>query len=627
MLYSSCSIGISQYSQDLISNPPEGVHVVGVCVGGSLILSHKTQSEQQLHLLSCLDRHNDVTHVHIQHDIGMFSSTDQYESFENLAWLINTLHTRGVKVSVTFHGIVNFPRHKLLREPIQWITTRMLEKLWSKQVITALNKCDVLVHSRNHQRTLIDQGVKRCVVWSPPVIQHKQLDTDPVDGVLKLVIPGGLSERGYKNVSQAIELCAGLDNHELYIDCSDPVRFKHYEKIAADQGCVLRGVRWSPDREEYIEQLCEFDVSLCLYSYDIPLSGGVIDSLSCGLITVTHDTSSRQELQTSHDCLLISNDTTELQQLIVDARDNSQTRKRLQRHINNFITYQSSQQDRLKQYYNRERIDTTLDTTKSIYTKSVKSKTNMYNYLPRHSTNVAESLIDMDTPDNMIMHVEHHFQYNKQTIDQLWCGLLHGPVSANDHTTGRLACEQLLQNDDFNNSLDTCECLYVTNTRLLDWWSGIVSCEVKLMRIESIRTETNFSVDVSRTIVDAGWWCRDHGSIFKLEVPDGYNKMKIVKPDEPVRELIDYSGCVNNTVKLSDQLPNDYVMFIDQTTDDVVDDSMINCMSINRPMLIRRNSTTQEYLGDSYPLLFDNIKQAGELLTDDNIAKAIQYLK
>lgn len=626
MMYSSCSIGISQYTRDIIDNPPEGFHIVGVCVGGSLILNRMTQSEHQQHLLRRLDQHEDVAHVHIQHDNTMFSTTDQYESFENLMWLINTLHTRGVKVSVTFHGIINFSKCKFRSDPVRWATTRMLRRLWYKKVIPVLNKCDVLVHSYNHQQTLARQGLKRCYIWTPPVTQYKQLESNPMKSVMKLVVPGGLLGRDYKNVGKAIELCAGLDSHELYIDCSDTARFEYYKKLADTQGCVLRGVRWSPDREKYINQLCEFDVSLCLYVHDIPLSGGVIDSLSCGLIVATHGTPSRRELQNNHDCLLISDDISDLQQLIIDTYTNTQTRKRLQRHIDNFIGYQSSQPDQLKQFYNEELVETTLNTTKSVYTKAVSSRAKMYNYLPRYLSYTAEALIDMNISSNMIVHVEHHFQHNKQVIDQPWCGLIHGPTSVNDHTTGRLTCEQLLQSEHFNNSLDTCTCLYVTNTRLLNWWSGIVSCEVKLMRIEPTHNESCIDINDSKTIVDAGWWCRDHASIFKLDLPTGYSKMKIMKTDEPVRELIEYSGSMNDTVELCNEQPANCIMFIDQTTDDVVDDMMIYCMSTGTPVLIRRNSTTEEYLGSDYPLLFDNLKQVCELLTDENILQAREHL-
>jgi hypothetical protein len=68
------------------------------------------------------------------------------------------------------------------------------------------------------------------------------------------------------------------------------------------------------------------------------------------------------------------------------------------------------------------------------------------------------------------------------------------------------------------------------------------------------------------------------------------------------------------------------VVFIDQITDDVVDDVMVGCIRTGRPMLIRRNNTTEEYLGSDYPLMFDDIKQAGKLLTNENIAKAVLCL-
>lgn len=91
--------------------------------------------------------------------------------------------------------------------------------------------------------------------------------------------------------------------------------------------------------------------------------------------------------------------------------------------------------------------------------------------------------------------------------------------------------------------------------------------------------------------------------------------------------MIDYTGEYNDTVGHVNQLDHDSIMFIDQTTDDVVDDHMLWCISTCTPMLIRRNATVKEYLGSDYVLMFDDIHTAHELLTDGNIRLAHEQLK
>ena len=94
---------------------------------------------------------------------------------------------------------------------------------------------------------------------------------------------------------------------------------------------------------------------------------------------------------------------------------------------------------------------------------------------------------------------------------------------------------------------------------------------------------------------------------------------------EPTREFFDMTNTNHANVEICSTIPENCVYYVDQTTDDVVDEQMLMCIRSKTPILIRRNATVEEYLGADYPLLFDTICQASKLLTDDNIKKATQF--
>ena len=124
-----------------------------------------------------------------------------------------------------------------------------------------------------------------------------------------------------------------------------------------------------------------------------------------------------------------------------------------------------------------------------------------------------------------------------------------------------------------------------------------------------------------------GWWCRNFNSFNKIKLSDKWYKQLRVDKQQPTRELLDMSDVDLRDVHLTSATNNCVCCFIDQTTDDVVDDHMLWCINTCTPVLIRRNATAEEYLGSDYVLMFDDIHTAHELLTDDNIRLAHEQLK
>ena len=56
--------------------------------------------------------------------------------------------------------------------------------------------------------------------------------------------------------------------------------------------------------------------------------------------------------------------------------------------------------------------------------------------------------------------------------------------------------------------------------------------------------------------------------------------------------------------------------------------SIIECIASTTPLLINKIPAAQEYLGESYPLYFENIRHANKILKDPSrIIDAHEYLK
>jgi len=132
----------------------------------------------------------------------------------------------------------------------------------------------------------------------------------------------------------------------------------------------------------------------------------------------------------------------------------------------------------------------------------------------------------------------------------------------------------------------------------------------------------------NKRIVTIGHWMRNFQSTYDLISP--YPK-----------SIIDVVGIVRNvpvvrneTVKLLhpvsnseyDELLSKTVVFLD-LYDVAACNTIIECIERWTPIVTRRLPASEEYLGEAYPLFFDSLSEAKNLLTDEFIQKGHEYLK
>lgn len=609
-LFTTKSIGISNYTKDLANGLSESINVDLINVGGSYILNRLEPDQLLEHLVSSIDKLHGV--LHIQHDHTLFRGAgDDWDELETTSKFLEQATKQFEKVVITIHGHTDYTA--ISGSFVEKLMQRQLLKYYKKKIVPKLNKCTLLVHSDAHLRTLQRVGVKHAFVFVNPTERKHTAKPLKTDQPIKFVIPGGLNSRGYKNVNHALEVVSKVSNSELYVDASDPGVYINLLNRATALGVNIKQVTWPIDSEDYIEQLSKYDIGLMLFDSDVPLSGSLVDSLRAGLIAITSVTPSFAEFNLKYNCTYCMNSADSIAEWVDQQRDvNAVDWNVYARNVDNYFNISQSGWKFLLNIYDPTRVTT--GTVGNNRSTTVAGESSIESILPRHMPNIAKQLA--------------YCEIDCLCAEQLTCRttdksiLLHGPYDRNITTGNKHVTSDII--DD----IDQSAIIYCTNSTLRDLVMTH-GYETKLLKIQTTIDESQIlnPGQYDKHLQDVGWWCRDNGSIYDVCVPEGWKKSKVFRYNEPALELAEFTNKYNNTVKHTLDLSTDSVIYIDQITDDVVDDVMIGCISTGRPMLIRRNNTTEEYLGSYYPLMFDDIKQAGELLTDENITKAAQQLK
>ena len=81
-----------------------------------------------------------------------------------------------------------------------------------------------------------------------------------------------------------------------------------------------------------------------------------------------------------------------------------------------------------------------------------------------------------------------------------------------------------------------------------------------------------------------------------------------------------------NTVEEYDNILSQNIVFVD-LFDAAANNTVLECIVRNTPIIIRRVEGVVEYLGEDYPLYFTKLNQVNDLLKPENIIKAHEYLK
>ncbi len=222
-----------------------------------------------------------------------------------------------------------------------------------------------------------------------------------------------------------------------------------------------------------------------------------------------------------------------------------------------------------------------------------------------------------------------------------WMGFIHHTMYKDE---GNFNCIELLKNKYFIRSLKHCNGLIFLSKYLKNNFEKLASMNnIKLPKLFVLYHPTEIVNKLwhykswKGDVIHIGSWMRDVNAIYELN----YNKKHILINKDTYNKYIcnnNINIINNNDVHIINHLNNDdyddilssYVVFL-KLFDASAVNTLIECIIRNTPIIINKLPAVVEYLGDKYPLYYNNIEEVPSLLKrrwfNNKIKKAHKYLK
>jgi len=295
---------------------------------------------------------------------------------------------------------------------------------------------------------------------------------------------------------------------------------------------------------------------------------------------------------------------------------------------------------------------------------------------------VLNTLKDRDSVDGLIcdFYLDRTFHWNCSIYSQLkvipyvkpWIGFIHHTMDENYSDFNTTA---LFKNKQFLKSLIFCKGLVVlSNYMKLKVEEILKEKDLKItvynlthptQFVDKLFTFNNFKNNNNKKIIQIGAWMRDISAIFKLELDEELNIDKVALVGKKMESYYNYiqnstysnnssqeatqtqtmtpsisrdkkrrKTYINSTVNLIQYLKdNDYdellsrnIVFL-KLIDASAVNTLIECIVRNTPIVINKLPAVVEMLGEKYPLYYDDLIYAKNLISMKTIENAYEYLK
>lgn len=251
---------------------------------------------------------------------------------------------------------------------------------------------------------------------------------------------------------------------------------------------------------------------------------------------------------------------------------------------------------------------------------------------------------------SFITFAEMYFYKGGKQMNKKWVGIIHDPPETHKYDKSK----NIFNNSRFKKSLKCCLHLFTMGDISSEWVRTMlrknnVDIEVTTLRhpLPNISSVTSFDFEKykynkNKNIVQIGNWLRKTYAVYKLKVPDQFqkcicpwsqriqtelkwsSKRDKIKLSEEERSSVKKISKLNNS-KYS-QLFHNNIIFLD-LYESTVNNVILEAIQANCPILVNKLPSVVEYLGDGYPMFYTDRDQVTDMLTDDNIRKAHEYLK
>ena len=235
-----------------------------------------------------------------------------------------------------------------------------------------------------------------------------------------------------------------------------------------------------------------------------------------------------------------------------------------------------------------------------------------------------------------------------------WAGIIHLTPKIPNYLHENNDISYIFKNNNFIESLKTCICLITLSNYISNWLKNIlqqlnlpippiytlkhpvVSENIKLFNFEDYKKNQN------KKIIQIGKQLRKVSSIYLINVPSNYKKIwltgtkNIANCKSLLKKECEYFDFEINTSFVDmyytktfeeyDNLLKENIVFVD-LFDAAANNTVLECIIRNTPILVNKLDSVIEYLGEGYPLYFTKLEEIPSLLTNETIFNAHIYLK
>jgi hypothetical protein len=151
---------------------------------------------------------------------------------------------------------------------------------------------------------------------------------------------------------------------------------------------------------------------------------------------------------------------------------------------------------------------------------------------------------------------------------------------------------------------------------------------------------TRYKQNRNKRLIQVGSFLRNTHAIYQVQVPPDFLKTRIVQSAEWIVNAHQkcgiafgqrpYVGCVDELPRVEgrefDRLLSENIVFVELISA-VANNTIVECIARNTPIVVNRLDGPEYYLGKGYPLFYDDITDVASLLNEQNIVAAHRHLK
>ena len=169
--------------------------------------------------------------------------------------------------------------------------------------------------------------------------------------------------------------------------------------------------------------------------------------------------------------------------------------------------------------------------------------------------------------------------------------------------------------------------------------SGVAHHPILVDKHCKLFTMDNYTKNENKKLINLGWFNRNFAVFEKLNIDSHHSKEFIFGGMKDYRYKIfqadmEYHNINTVQTKISDRLTDqelndslsENIIFIN-LYDSSANNAIINAIQRNCPIILNRLPACEEYIGREYPLFYKDKEEINDLLSEEKIEQAHQYLK